>query len=199
MAETLVADKLKLYTIGHSDLSASLFLNHLSNFNVRVVVDVRSVPASKFVPHFNKHPLEQLLTQHGIEYRFAGDFLGGRPVQADVYKSNQVPNKDTKREDFLELVQYTEIIKRDWYQKGIIRLFNLISQAEQESSTVAILCSEGNPRECHRHHLITRSLVDPQMKIVDRDIQVFHILRNGEAELVNASEFENLLVQPRLF
>jgi uncharacterized protein (DUF488 family) len=194
-----MTEPLTLYTIGHSDHSVEDFIALLQKYNVQVLVDVRSAPASKFVPHFNKQPLENSLKQNAISYHFAGNYLGGRPAQADVYKSNHLPDKDTKRQDFLELVQYEEIMKRDWYQKGINRLLDIIRENKDKNGVVAIMCSEGNPHDCHRHHLIARSLIDPQVKVVDTDVQVYHILKTGALENVDVEAFQETLMQPRLF
>jgi uncharacterized protein (DUF488 family) len=181
-----------LYTIGHSDLAAPDFLRLLRQHNIYLLFDVRSAPYSKFVPHFNKRELEAFLKRNGVDYLYGGDHLGGRPAQTDVYKGGQVPDKDTKREEFLDLVQYEEVMQRNWYQAAIQRLLQVVHGTAQKGGNVAIMCSEGNPRECHRHHLIVRSLIDPKLRIVDTDVEAIHILKDGTAEIVSPSEFRDL-------
>jgi len=190
---------LSLYTIGHSDLSSDRFLSLLNGNHIHTLIDVRSSPYSKFVPHFNKRELEAYIKENGLNYRFAGESLGGRPPQADVYKDQHMPEKSMKREDFLELVEYEEVMKRDWYLKGIRRLLDLIKAGEPTGENVAVMCSEGDPRECHRHHLIARSLIDPLMKVIPDEIDIIHILKDGTSEKVLASMFEQLPRQQRLF
>ena len=68
-----------LYTIGHSRLTPERFIDLLQQHSITLVVDVRSAPYSGIAPWFNKQPLQQYLQRHGIEYRFAGQELGGRP------------------------------------------------------------------------------------------------------------------------
>jgi uncharacterized protein (DUF488 family) len=195
------AQALELYTIGHSGLSNEAFLALLAQHGITVLVDVRSVPYSRNLPHFNKHELSTFLESNGVAYRFAGDYLGGRPAHADVYKSNELPDQDTKRQEFLQLVQYEEVMKRDWYQKGIARLIDILKEQMLKGGKTAIMCSEGNPLECHRHHLIARSLVDSQVKILHNlDIMIHHILKNGELTTVDETMFDaDSITQPRLF
>lgn len=43
----------QLFTIGHSNQSQEEFLAMLRRYGIDCVVDVRSVPASKYSPQFN--------------------------------------------------------------------------------------------------------------------------------------------------
>jgi hypothetical protein len=52
------------------------------------------------------------------------------------------------------------------------------------------MCSEGDPHDCHRHHLITRSLIDPKVRIINSTINVHHILKDGNIEIVDESLFD---------
>lgn len=186
-----------LYTIGHSNLPVEEFLAHLRQHDIAVLVDVRSAPYSRYVPHFSKAPLAAFLRENGLDYRFAGEILGGRPKDETVYKQARIPEAGTTREQFRKLVDYQAIMQRDWYQKGIRRLLDIAAEASAQGQHVAMMCSEGNPRECHRHHLITRSLIDPRVRVVTREIDVRHILLSGAVETVSPAEFDQP-EQPRL-
>jgi uncharacterized protein (DUF488 family) len=183
-----MTDSLTLYTIGHSNLAKEEFLAHLRQHHITVLVDVRSAPVSRFVPHFNKKALEAYLKENGIDYRYAGEYLGGRPKDESVYKAQSLPDKKPKGKDFMQLVDYEATMKTDWYQTGIRRLLDII--AETKVGNVAIMCSEGSPLDCHRHHLIARSLLDPAVKMVEPEIQIRHITKEGNTETVDASLFE---------
>ena len=65
-----------------------------------------------------------------------------------------------------------------------------------------MLCSEGNPRECHRHYLIAKSLIteNASLRATDQVVQVQHILRDGSLEksLDASIEFPNLPQQQSL-
>ncbi len=189
---------LTLYTVGHSDLPIEAFHALLMRHNVQVLLDVRSAPYSKFVSHFNKALLEAYLIANGVEYRYAGQFLGGRPPDPTVYKGEQLPDPDLAREKYLNVVQYDEIMKRDWYQRGIARLIDIVREQAARGAFVAVMCSEGDPRECHRHHLIARSLIDPTVRVTDSALQIVHLLKDGESEVVDPTEFVELPKQMRL-
>jgi uncharacterized protein (DUF488 family) len=110
------------------------------------LADVRSVPASRFHPQYNRVSLEHSLTDHGIRYMFAGQTLGGRPSDPTVYPDGRLPVRgqaNPPRPD------YAEMMKRDWFIQGIEQL--LQGAAEQPT---AIQCSEEDPAHCHREHLI---------------------------------------------
>ncbi len=48
-------------TVGHSNVVLTAFLDGLHERGVRRIVDVRSAPYSRFVPHFNREALEAAL------------------------------------------------------------------------------------------------------------------------------------------
>jgi uncharacterized protein (DUF488 family) len=189
---------LTLYTLGHSDLTVEAFRALLTRYQVRVLLDVRSAPYSKFVPHFNKAALEADLIAHDFAYRYAGEFLGGRPSDPTVYADEAIPNPDLAREKYLKVVQYDLIMQRDWYQRGIARLITIMREEAARGTFAAIMCSEGDPRECHRHHLIARSLIDPSVRVTDVPIQIVHLRKDGDAETLDPAEFTAIPRQVRL-
>jgi uncharacterized protein (DUF488 family) len=160
-----------VYTIGHSNHSPQVFLDLLRKFEIRLLVDVRSQPYSRYLPHFNRPELEHLLANNDIQYLFAGEFLGGRPRDPKLYKNGQIPEG---KADYLNLVDYPEVARTDYFQRGLQRLEQLAAEL-----TVAIMCSEEDPLQCHRHHLIAKDLDQ-------HGILVRHIRRNGDAEVVAA-------------
>lgn len=187
---------LVLYTIGHSNLSADDFLALLRQHQIGVLVDVRSAPYSRYVPHFNKGELQAFLIENGVDYRYAGEYLGGRPPAANLYKDQRLLGDDAERADYLHQVDYVAVMKQDWYQRGIRRLLDIMTEA---AANVTILCSEANPHDCHRHHLIARSLLDPAVRVTDQNVKVHHILRDGIIEIVEPSVFQKTEpYQPRL-
>lgn len=66
-----------IFTIGHSNQSFDDFIKKLSNHSITTLVDVRSKPYSRWVPHFNQKRLLVSLDEHGITYLFRGANLGG--------------------------------------------------------------------------------------------------------------------------
>lgn len=192
---------LTLYTIGHSDRSIEEFISHLKQFGITVLVDVRSAPYSRRISHFNKNELRANLYENGIRYSYAGEKLGGRPKDTDVYYEQ--PGNTTKREDYLKSVNYEAVMRQPWYQEAIVRLLDIVTDAAQDNESVVIMCSEGDPRQCHRHHLIARSLIteDAHLRATDQQVSVRHILRDGtlESTLDALTEFPIVPQQQKLF
>ncbi len=163
---------MKIYTIGHSAHPQEKFLQLLSNNEIKTLVDVRTAPASRFQPQFNKENLEFFLPQSQIQYIFAGKFLGGRPNDPSCYKSRVLPSTGV---DYLHEVDYPEVMKKSWFLKGIDRLLKLA-----EEQTTAVMCSEEDPALCHRHHLIARFIMSEFP-----EIEVIHI--RGDGTIYNAA------------
>lgn len=66
-----------LYTIGHSNHPIDHFLALLREHAIDMLVDVRSRPASRWCPHFNRKRLQAALKEASIQYQWRGQFLGG--------------------------------------------------------------------------------------------------------------------------
>jgi len=146
-----------IFTIGHSNHSIETFIKLLESKSIVTVVELRSVPRSKYSQHFNKPNLTYELSKNGIKYLDMGKYLGGRPDDKLVLNVN---NKI--EEDLIE--------KKEWYLNAIERLINL-----SQDSNIAIMCSEENPNSCHRGYIITHTLLK-------RKIEVLHIRGNGKVQ-----------------
>jgi uncharacterized protein (DUF488 family) len=125
-------DAFSVFTIGHSNQSLEEFLGLLKQNTIEVLVDVRSAPYSKYVPHFNRESLEPAVTDAGIDYTFMGKELGG------------------KREPPMP---FSRIALLPEFSAGIERL---VCMAKQKR--VALMCGEENPAHCHRRNLIGPAL-----------------------------------------
>ena len=144
-----------LYTIGHSDHTIPGFTELLRRYGITLVVDVRSQPYSRWANQFNRETLAYDLQEAGLDYQFLGDAIGGRPDDPSLYDSDQ------------ERPNYGRMEQTERYQAGIDQLL-----AFAGTQIAAMMCSEGDHRQCHRHMLITQTLLD-------RDIQVRHIQPDG--------------------
>lgn len=163
---------MKLYTVGHSNHSLERFIELLEGIGLQAMVDVRTAPSSRYNPQFNKGSLEHALPPKGIEYYFAGKFLGGRPSDPTCYKRRALPPEGA---DYLHEVDYPEVMKRDWFVKAIQRLLEIADEG-----ATAVMCSEEDPAACHRHHLIARYLLREHPEVT------IHHLR-GDGVLINAA------------
>jgi uncharacterized protein (DUF488 family) len=145
-----------IHTIGHSDHTIPAFVDLLRRHKITLVVDVRSQPYSRWTPQFNREILARDLDDAGVAYRFMGDALGGHPDDPALYGPGQ------ERPDYQRLGQ------KPAYRAGIDQLLDLA-----RTERVAVMCSEGDHRQCHRHLLITQTLLE-------RGIRVLHIQPDGE-------------------
>jgi len=142
-----------IYTIGHSNHPPEKFLGLLRAHQIEAVADLRSRPYSRFVPHFNRDALKNLLEAAGLRYLFFGKELGGKP-------------QDLER-PLADEVVWEHIRARPQFQAGLERLLG-----EARKARICVLCSEADPARCHRGQLIA-----PELEA--RGAQVEHILADG--------------------
>lgn len=157
---------MKLYTVGHSNQTLEEFLSLLQCHGVNCVVDVRSVPASKYAPQFNEESLKCFLKLHDIQYLAFGDEFGARRTDC-INNDGQV--------DF-EVAVTTPL-----FQQGAKRLMKGL----EIGFCIALMCSEADPLECHRFSLVSRYFHN-------QGIEVIHILK--DAELASHIEVEKRMV-----
>jgi uncharacterized protein (DUF488 family) len=152
----VVTARIIIYTIGHSNHSLDGLVTLLSRHGITRLVDVRSHPYSRWVPHFRKRPLAQGIIGAGIDYLFLGDSLGGRPAGDEFYRADGT-------------VDYASRARAVDFQAGIEQLLVVASDR-----LTAIMCAEEDPARCHRRGLITPVLLE-------RGLEVVHI--RGDARL----------------
>lgn len=130
-------DKKPIYSIGHGTRKMEDFIAALESFGIRYLADVRSRPYSRFNPQYNRNALKDSLESHGITYVFMGDMLGGRPSDPGCYNTSGK-------------VDYEKVKTKDFFRLGIQRL----KTAWEKDISIAVMCSESKPAECHRSRLI---------------------------------------------
>ena len=157
---------LRLYTVGHSSQSLEEFLTLLQRHGINCVVDVRSVPASKYTPQFNEESIKAFLKLNGIQYLPFGNEFGARRTDC-VNDEGQV--------DF-EVAVTTPL-----FQQGAKRLMKGL----EKGFCIALMCSEADPLECHRFSLVSRYFHN-------QGIEVFHIMK--DANLASHGEVEKRMV-----
>lgn len=138
-------------------------------FSIDLVIDVRSVPASSYNPQYNKDPLKSKLEKQQITYLHCGSEFGARHSDPDLLDPEG-------RVDF-ELVRKTDLFK-----KGMLILMDKVRQG----FSVALMCSEADPMECHRFSMIAIALQNAGL-----DVQ--HILR--DKRLKSNTQLENQLLK----
>ena len=68
----------KLYTLGHSNKTIEELIQKLVDNKIEALVDVRTIPYSKYNPQFNRENLSFRLSQNNIHYYYRGKNLGGK-------------------------------------------------------------------------------------------------------------------------
>jgi len=147
-----------IFTIGHGTRNIELFISLLKAYKIETVIDVRSIPYSRFNPQYRQSNLIASLKDNYINYLFLGDELGGRPKDKTLYL-NDKPN-------------YAAMKNTEGFKAGIQKL---LTCAENEIK-VTLMCSESDPNDCHRKYLIADELFN-------QDAKVIHIDKTGKLEL----------------
>lgn len=130
-----------LYSIGHSNKTIDELVSELRLYGIQYLVDVRSMPYSKFYPQFNRELLKQTINQTGdIKYGYMGDVIGGLPQDEECYTDGKV--------------DYRKIKQKLFFVEGIERLV----KANEQGYKTCVMCSEGNPSMCHRSKLIGEAM-----------------------------------------
>lgn len=143
-----------VWTVGHSTHSAEVFLDLLISHRIRILVDVRSYPASRRYPHFNRSALAESLRTTGIAYHHLVE-LGGRRKP-----SSQSRNIAWRNPSFQA---YADHMESEDFRKGI----NILMKLAGEKPT-AIMCAESVWWRCHR------SLIADYLKSLGSE--VIHII-----------------------
>src|SRR5256885_12742249 len=73
----------RVLTIGHSTRSPEEFVDLLTHHEVELLIDVRTGPASRRMPHFAKQALERSLPQRAIRYVHMPELGGLRKPKND--------------------------------------------------------------------------------------------------------------------
>ena len=117
-------NKISLWTIGHSNRSIKYFLDLLEEHEIEVLVDVRRFPTSK-VEQFKRENMGRWLCEHGVDYVWIGDELGG--YRKGGYKAH---------------------METEQFKEGIEKLLEIAKQKR-----ACIMCLEPNPKYCHRRYI----------------------------------------------
>lgn len=142
-----------LWTIGHSNHALDGFLALLRGATIACIIDVRSAPFSRRMPHFNRERLRSSLAGAGVGYIHLGRELGGRPADPALLTGG--------------MADYERMAASDAFKRGLEQSIALASESRH-----ALTCAERDPLDCHRCLLVARAAVE-------RGVGVRHILGDG--------------------
>jgi uncharacterized protein (DUF488 family) len=152
-----------IYTIGHSTRSAQELIDLLKEAGVNLLVDVRTVPRSRYNPQFNTDVLPDTLAAAGIGYRHV-PALGGlrhRPKGAPPS-----PNGLWQNQAFQAYADYALTAP---FRAALTALRDLADEHKP-----AIMCAEAVWWRCHRR-IITDYLLTG-------GVDVRHIMDHGKID-----------------
>ena len=136
-------------TIGHGRRTFEVFLEMLALAGVELLIDVRSIPYSRFAPWSNRKTIKRRLEGAGIDYLWLGEALGGKRSEPEFLTGGK-PDFD-------------KIAGSDVFRAGIERAVELAG-----ARRVCLMCAESDHRKCHRSMLI-----EPALK--ERGVALIHL------------------------
>ncbi len=155
-----------IFTIGHSTRPIGEFLDLLKAYRIGMLVDVRTIPRSRYNPQFDRDTLPRALEAAGVGYRHIPGLGGLRHARPDS------PNTGWRNASFRGFADY--MLSPEFARS----LDELIGLARKE--TIAIMCAEAVPWRCHRMLIADALLV--------RGIGTQHILgvHNSQPHRLNS-------------
>lgn len=127
----------RLYTIGHSTRSLDELLALLRPFDIRLLVDIRTIPRSRHNPQYNRETLPAALRRRRLQYAHLPR-LGGRRRPAKDSASNRGWQNQSFR-------GYADYMQTDDFAAGLAELRELAADGP-----LALMCAEAVPWRCHR-------------------------------------------------
>ena len=143
-----------IYTIGHSTHPEKEFIALLKHYKIQTLMDVRTIPKSRWNPQFNSAVMQKSLAAAGIEYVHEPD-LGGlrKPLKNSI-------NAGWENEGFRG---YADYMQTPQFETALNRLIEL-----SKKKVIAVMCAEAFYAKCHRKLLSDALLV--------RALEVIHII-----------------------
>lgn len=143
-----------MLTIGHSTRPIDTFVEILQKYEITHLVDIRTIPYSRYNPQYGKEQLALSLEKNQIKYSH-NPGLGG--LRHTTKESQNVGWKNASFRGFADYMQTLEFASS---------LSELIKLCNKE--IVVIMCAEAVPWRCHR------SLISDAVLI--RGFKVIHIV-----------------------
>jgi uncharacterized protein (DUF488 family) len=149
-----------IWTVGHSTRPISEFTDFLRAHEIRLLVDVRTIPRSRHNPQFNTDTLTESLKEAGLLSLHMPALGGLRKARNDSI------NNGWRNASFRG---YADYMQTEEFRSALEELM-----ADSRLQPTAIMCAEAVPWRCHRS-LIADALVT-------RGWEVRHILSQVKAD-----------------
>jgi len=129
-------EKPLIRTVGHSTRPVDALVEMLKAHGITLLIDVRTIPKSRYNPQYNREALERSLRDAGIGYEHRKALGGLRHPRKDS------PNMGWRNESFRG---YADYMQTPEFESA---LDELATAAAHEA--LAIMCAEAVPWRCHR-------------------------------------------------
>ena len=133
--------KLTIFTIGHSTRSIDDFISLIKEYTIGQVIDIRTIPKSRYNPQFNQADLRYSLKNRRIGYRHMKGLGGLRHAHKDSI------NTAWENASFRGFADY---MQTDEFKNNIEKLIKYAGKQQKRGKSVAIMCAEAVPWRCHR-------------------------------------------------
>lgn len=157
----------EIFTIGYSSFAPEIFICTLKKYSINCLVDVRSIPHSKYFREYDKNNLSRILRENKIIYRNYAEEFGARQTDKKFFTDG-----------VLDFEKYSASEK---FLSGI----NKIVRGMELGYKFVLMCAEKNPQDCHRNILIAR-------KFYELGFTVKNILADGS--FITQAEIEKILL-----
>ena len=128
----------RVYTIGHGMKPFEEFVRILKHYEIEIVADIRSFPASRRHAHFSGTYLERELPSFGMSYLWCRALGGFRKKGL----GDRSPNIALKN---LSFRNYADYMLSKSFQESVALLLKIV-----QKDKVCLLCAETLPFRCHR-------------------------------------------------
>jgi len=132
---------MEVFTIGYSSFKITDFVAALQQYNIKCLVDVRSLPYSQYRSEYNKDTLAEELKKYKIMYRNYAKEFGARQEARVFYDGDGI-------------LDFEIFIKSDEFQSGIEK----IKKGIDLGYSFALMCAEKDPINCHRAIMVGQGL-----------------------------------------
>jgi len=133
-----------IWTVGHSTRPIGEFTDLLRAHEIGLLVDVRTIPRSRYNPQFNTDTLAQSLREAGLQYRHLLELGGLRKPKNDSLNNGWRNTSFRGYADYMQTEEFQSVIEE--------------LMAYGTDMKTAIMCAEAVPWRCHRS-LIADALV----------------------------------------
>jgi uncharacterized protein (DUF488 family) len=126
------------FTLGYSGRTIDEVLHALVVAGVRTLMDIRQNAVSMYRPELSKANLARLVEARGLHYVHVRELGVPREIRAKAIHAG------------------TRAVIWDWYDRHVVAPYlgnNLHCFFNSVEHPVALMCTEIDPAECHRHRL----------------------------------------------